>query len=167
MHVVRLAIISITLLFLLVTGISLFIPSHVRISKAVNIKAERDSIMLQLGDPPRWKNWYPGMDTAKLLYEGGMVKGVMPDEQSQTAVVVTQRSADEVVTEFTGYKMKRVVSGWKMIGAPGSDSVTVQWYMDFYLRWYPWEKFSSLLLEKSYGPKMEQGLFNLKKQVEN
>jgi hypothetical protein len=39
--------------------------------------------------------------------------------------------------------------------------------MDFHLRWYPWEKFASLLLEKSYGPRMEQGLATLKRLVEN
>jgi hypothetical protein len=38
--------------------------------------------------------------------------------------------------------------------------------MDFHLRWYPWEKFASLLFEQSYGPKMEQGLGNIKKMVE-
>jgi hypothetical protein len=39
--------------------------------------------------------------------------------------------------------------------------------MDFKLRWYPWEKFSSLLLEKRYGPVMEQGLAKLKKSINN
>jgi hypothetical protein len=38
--------------------------------------------------------------------------------------------------------------------------------MDFHLRWYPWEKFGSLLLEKSYGTKMEMGLMSLKKLAE-
>jgi hypothetical protein len=38
--------------------------------------------------------------------------------------------------------------------------------MDFRLRWYPWEKFSSLLLEKRYGPMLENGLDNLKKLME-
>jgi len=38
--------------------------------------------------------------------------------------------------------------------------------MDFHLKWYPWEKFSSMLLENRYGPMMEQGLAKLKKVVE-
>jgi hypothetical protein len=38
--------------------------------------------------------------------------------------------------------------------------------MDFRLRWYPWEKFSSLLFEKSYGLTMEKGLNNIKKLSE-
>lgn len=167
MRFIRLLFLSLLALFLLITGISLFIPPHVRISKAVNMKADTTAIRQQLDDPARWKTWYPGLDSAGLLYEKGIVRGVVLNGRSNTAVVITGKTENEIVTEFTGYKMKRIVSGWKMIGHPGSDSLTVQWYMDFYLRWYPWEKFASLLLEKSYGPKMEQGLFNLKRQVEN
>ena len=59
-----------------------------------------------------------------------------------------------------------VLNGWKNMTISGSDSTTIQWYMDFHLHWYPWEKFGSLLFERSYGPKMELGLSNLKKIVE-
>jgi hypothetical protein len=39
--------------------------------------------------------------------------------------------------------------------------------MDFRLRWYPWEKFSSLLFEKQYGTQMEAGLESLKQLAED
>jgi len=42
----------------------------------------------------------------------------------------------------------------------------VQWWMDFKLRWYPWEKFSSLFFENIYGAQMEKGLDNLKRLAE-
>jgi hypothetical protein len=38
--------------------------------------------------------------------------------------------------------------------------------MDFHLGWLPWNKFSGLLLEKRYGPRMEQGLTKLKSLLE-
>jgi hypothetical protein len=38
--------------------------------------------------------------------------------------------------------------------------------MDFRLSWYPWEKFSSLFYEKTYGAMMERGLNDLKKRLE-
>jgi hypothetical protein len=37
--------------------------------------------------------------------------------------------------------------------------------MDFRLSWYPWEKFSSLFYEKTYGTMMETGLLNFKKRL--
>jgi hypothetical protein len=55
-----------------------------------------------------------------------------------------------------------VLNGFKFIKHAQGDSVTLQWFMDFRLRWYPWEKFRSLFYENIYGVQMEQGLGNLK-----
>jgi hypothetical protein len=38
--------------------------------------------------------------------------------------------------------------------------------MDFRLRWYPWQKFGSLLYEDTYGTMMQQGLQKLKTSAE-
>jgi hypothetical protein len=43
---------------------------------------------------------------------------------------------------------------------------TVQWYFDFVFRWYPWEKFSSIVYDKQLGPAMEKSLNNLKDLIE-
>lgn len=166
MHFIRLLLISLVALFLIITGISLLIPSHVRISKAIDIRAGKEVVLAQLADPAQWKSWYPGLDTAQLVIENGQVKGVAA-KGSDAAIIITGQTPDEVITAFKGHKMKKVISGWKLIPAPGSNLVTVQWYMDFSLRWYPWEKFSSLVLEKNYRPVMEKGLANLKKKLEN
>jgi hypothetical protein len=42
----------------------------------------------------------------------------------------------------------------------------VQWYFDFVFRWYPWEKFSSIVYDKQLGPAMEKSLNNLKDLIE-
>ena len=169
MHYIKLALISFIILFLVVTGISLFIPSHIRISKAINIKAEKDSIMAQIREPVRWKNWYPGIDTVRFFYEAGEVKGLILDKKDSAHPVylaITKVEADEITAQFVSTKMRPVVNGWKAISYPTTDSITVQWYMDFHLRWYPWEKFRSLLLEGAYGSKMERGLTNLRSVVQ-
>lgn len=161
----RLLFFSALFLFLLVTGISLFIPSDIRISKAINIAAPADSVFNQVNEPVKWKSWFPGLESSTLFYEAGMVKGVMFGDSGRQFIRITEEKKDEVVTELRSGK-KKIVSGWKLIGHTQSNSTTLQWYMDFKLRWYPWEKFSSLLFEKSYGLKMEQGLNNIKKIVE-
>ena len=165
MRFIKLALLSFIILFLLITGISLLIPSHVRISKAINIRADKDSIMAQIRNPVRWKSWYPGIDTTKLLYKAGEVKGVILDDKDTLHPVyleITKELPDEITAQFITSKMRPVVNGWKTIMYSTTDSVTVQWYMDFHLRWYPWEKFRSLLLEGAYGLKMEKGLTNLR-----
>jgi Polyketide cyclase / dehydrase and lipid transport len=162
----RLLFFSGLFLFLLVTGISLFIPSDIRISKAINIAAPADSVSKQLTDPLKWKTWFPGLESSIPFYETGEVNGVMISDSSKQYIRITERKKDEVITEL-GSGSKKVISGWKLISHSQSDSTTLQWYMDFRLRWYPWEKFSSLLFEKSYGLTMEKGLNNIKKLSES
>ncbi len=88
------------------------------------------------------------------------------DRDHPATVRIINKKDDEITAQFAGKKMNAITGGWKITNYSSGDSVLLQWYMDFHFRWYPWEKFSSLLLEKSFGSKMEQGLYNLKKLVQ-
>jgi hypothetical protein len=162
MRIFKLIIISFIFLFAIITVISLFIPSNVQISKAVQINASKDSVMSQVSDPLNWKNWYPADKYAEFLHPNGKVRGIILD--SSTRLTITEKKEDEVTAVYV-LRSKDIKTGWKII--PASNSTAVEWYMNFRLRWYPWEKFSSLLFEKRYGPVMEQGLNNLKTYLEN
>lgn len=166
MGLIKLAIISIIILFLLVTAISLFIPSKVRISKAVDINNSREKVMLQIANPIQWKNWYPGADSLELLYIEGEAKGIVVDSKAQRGIFITEINDSSVIAAYGGPGAKEIVSGWKIITGNDPGLVTVQWWMDFKLRWYPWEKFSSLFFENIYGIQMEKGLSNLKQLLE-
>lgn len=48
-----------------------------------------------------------------------------------------------------------------------ANITVVQWYYDFKLKWYPWEKFGSITFDQQLGPVMERSLNKLKKLVEN
>lgn len=160
MGVIKLGFISLIVFALLITGISLFIPSHIRISKATDINASRDSVLSQLNNPVNWKQWYPGADTASFYEVGGQVKGISTGKEQ--ALIVAEANDSTVKTAMVGPGSKKGESGWNLFEGRTPNTVTVQWYMDIHLRWYPWEKFSSLLLEKRYGPMMEKGLDKLK-----
>ncbi|MEO7924421.1 MAG: SRPBCC family protein [Chitinophagaceae bacterium] len=165
MRFIKLGIISVICFALLITGISLLFPSHIRISKAIDINASRDSILLQVRDPEKWKKWYPGADTMELLIAEGQVKGLLLDS-SKKAIRITGITDTAVTAATEGTGAREATTGWNIYSSSLPNTVTVQWYMDFHLRWYPWEKFSSLLLEKRYGPVMEKGLENLKTLLE-
>lgn len=169
MRLIKLAIISFVFLFLLITAFSLFIPSRVRVFKMINIKADKDSVMAQINDASKWKNWYPGMDSTKLFYENGVVKGVVlsnKDSVHASFLHITSEKPDEIIAELEGGKLKQVFSTWQTSQYLTGDSTTLQWYMDFHLRWYPWEKFSSLVFDGTYGRRMERGLLNIKRLLE-
>jgi len=164
MRIIKLGIISLIVFFLIITGFSLFIPSHVRVSKAIDITASKDSVMNQLSDAANWKKWFPGGDTAVSIMIDGKIKGI--GTGGNTGLVITAVNDSAVLTGVIGSKSKSGKSGWNIFDGSRPNTITVQWYMDFHLRWYPWEKLSSLLLEKRYGPMMEKGLDNLKKILE-
>jgi hypothetical protein len=164
MKYLKLAFISVIVFGVIVTFISFFFPSNVRISKAVDIQVQKDSLMAVLGDPSRWKEWYPGADTFRLVSQQGLP--VFRLNEKGAVLEVVGRSDSSIELSATGPGVKDMKSGWNIHSAPVPRTQTVQWYLDFRLRWYPWEKFSSITFEKRYGPYLEQGLEKLKKMLE-
>ncbi len=120
--------------------------------------------MSQVADASNWKNWYPGADSLTPLILDGKIKGIITASGQSLAIREINDSA--VLAGNMGSHAKRGEMGWNIMPGGSGDSEIVQWYMDFHLSWYPWEKFSSLLLEKRYGPMMEQGLGKLKTILE-
>jgi hypothetical protein len=164
MRVIKLAVLSFFFLFLLVTLISLFIPSHLRISKAINVIATDEQVLFYTGNLPEWKRWHPALknipgneisfkEDSSLFVKGSSIR-------------VVEKRPDEIITDIIAEGGRPVISGMKLIHHDQSDSLTIQWYLDFSLRWYPWEKFKSLFYENVYGVQMEQGLANLKELLE-
>jgi hypothetical protein len=167
MRVIRLAILSFIFLFLLVTTISLFIPSHIRISRATDVNSKKQDVMSLISDPLKWKEWYPGADSLDILYVEGKPKGILLDSSALLGLSIFTTN-DSVVTvhEVGTTGTERMIMGLKVLPGRNENNIVAQWYMDFELRWYPWEKFKSLFFENIYGAHLEQGLKNLKELSE-
>ena len=112
-------------------------------------------------NPEKWKNWYPGADSASFIYNNGKITGIATGNNNG---IKLETISDSLIVAANADKRMRM--GWQIFPAATPNTTTIQWYMNFKLRWYPWEKFSSLLLEKRYGPMMEKGLSVLKKFAE-
>ncbi len=166
MRILKLGILSIVFFFLLITGFSLFIPSHVRISRAINIGASKDSIREQIADIKKWKNWYPGFDTLAITSvkeEGGRT---VVAKVGNGAISITAITDFSVTAESEAAGKRTVLQRWNAIGHQVNDTITLQWTMDFKLKWYPWEKFASLMFEQRYSPVMEYGLSAIRQVLE-
>lgn len=164
MRVIKLAILSFVVLFLLITIISLFIPGRITISKATNIAADDKAVYTFIEKLPEWKKWHPALkdipqkEIQVLTDNCVKVRG--------TTINVIERKQEEIVTEMLTDNGRPIISGLKIIRHQLGDSSILQWHMEFKLRWYPWEKFKSLFFENIYGVQMEQGLGNLKELSE-
>lgn len=151
MRIVKLGLLSIIFLFVPVMLISLLIPSHVRLSRATNLPNERQRIWRLLRSDSIFS--LANLDTAWQKGFDSLDKKVL--EQTDSTYVLQLQQAGR----------RPVINGWQLYGTPASDSLTLQWYMDFHLRWYPWEKFSSLFYEHTYGTLLQKGLHGIKQQL--
>ena len=151
MRIIKLGLISFIAIFIIILLISLLFPSQIRISRATNLPNKRDSIFSLLKNEKAWHPAY--FDSASALKFKKLQK------------TSTQQTDSTLSYQLQQPGRKIVTNGWQLYGSSSSDSLTLQWYMDFKLSWYPWEKFSTLFYEKTYGTMMEKGLANLKKRL--
>ena len=160
MRVIKLALLSFIFIFLLITVISLFIPANVRISKAINIAPDDKAVYTYIEKLSNWKYWHPALkDISENEFQ---YSGEASVKIKGTTIGIVDRKEEEIITEMVTDNGRPIVSALKVIRHQLGDSSTLQWYMDFKLPWYPWEKFKSLFFENIYGVQMEQGLANLK-----
>lgn len=150
---IRLIIIGILLLFLVSLGVSLLIPSEIKISRAIDIQADKDSVYKLLANKEEWPLWNPVFSANN------------SDSYKKISVTPLTRNDSILLFQLDQAGKRPVLNGWHLYRG-GSRSVTVQWYMELTLKWYPWEKFKSLFFENTIGSIMEQGLKNLKNKAE-
>lgn len=153
MRLIKLALLSLLFFFGILTAMSLLIPAHVRISRAVNISSRADSLFYWINNREQWPRWHPAFQgqSAALLQQHRI--RITPVLQTDTLITMRWEQAGK----------PPVLNSWQLHRFSTADSATLQWYMDFRLQWYPWQKFSSLFYEKTYGAFMEQGLQNIKR----
>lgn len=148
MRFIKLGLLSAIVLFIVLLALSLLIPFHIRISRAININASQNKIYRELSDVSTWKKWN------ELL------------ENNEIKVRVISSSRDSVLVSWKKSNNEEIPGGFNIIEWV-RDTTVVQWYFDFHLKWYPWEKFRSIIYDKQLGPPMEKSLDNLKNLVEN
>ena len=160
MRVFKLLLISAIVLFLVLTTIAALLPSEVRISRAIDINRPAREVYPWVAEIRHWENW--NLFVAKLedkQWAAGRVSG------KTMTISLKQTNTNVVVTEWRQPDGKVFTGGFNLIA---NDSLTtVQWYFDFTFKWYPWEKFSSIVYDAQVGPAMQESLMNLKNQVED
>ncbi|OQP54641.1 hypothetical protein A4H97_22010 [Niastella yeongjuensis] len=162
MRIVKLAIISAVVLFLVTYLFSLIIPSQIRISRAMNIAVPGDSLRAWVTDLRQWKEWNELTNNPDLTNQQYTEKAFSSDQLHVTSL---PSNGDTLYTAWKQQKNAQVLaSGFTWQGT--ADQLVIQWYFDVKLRWYPWEKFGSIVFDKQLGPPMEKSLGNLKKLLE-
>jgi len=167
MRFIKLFFISVVVLSLLLTTLSLLFPPHLHIARDITISSSTERIFSVISDLHTWNNWNKIVSDSTLINLKISADGHRATSD-QLDVFLKKDSIGGIAIFWKQHNGKQFNGGFKLMQLTAdSSSITVQWYFDFTFKWYPWEKFSSLVYDKQFQPVMEVSLNNLKQQVEN
>jgi hypothetical protein len=169
MRFIKPGLIGVLVFFLMVTGISLLLPSYQRVSRAINIAAPAKKLAGTIGDLNTWAQWNRFTAASGLTH----VQISSPSTDSgaflssdQLELTILHSDPGSIVIHWDQVKGRSFDGGFNIMQL-NPDSATVQCWFDLRLRWYPWEKLSSLFYDQQLGPVMEESLSALKLYVKN
>ncbi len=159
-------------LFVLLTLISLIIPSKILTVRAVAVQADSIKIFDEISDLKNWKNWHPVFinDSANIKYNN------KTNQVGGTATWVTNNK--ENCLQISKIAYPNIYFALKRDGENDLENVLsitpvqekgnmqVQWQSITSLKWYPWEKFSGIFIEKMAGSGIEIALESFKNYIE-
>jgi len=151
MRAIKLGLISVVVFFVLFTLGGLLLPAHNVVSRAVNIKAKPDSILPLVQNKQQWHLWIEGIDSATI-------------QQKQTVQIISV--SDSLVVANWKTNEANYTTKFRFIYNPGQAVTIVQWQFEQDVKWYPWERLSSLMNDKILGTLMEKNLAKLQLLVE-
>ena len=132
MKLIRLAVISLALLFIVASLIGALLPSTVLVSRAVNMNTTRDSVMPYIKDTRQWKVWIEGMqDSSVKIYSSTNA------HLGATIVNITQVSDSTVISSWIARSGNFQISTLRLIGDSVQKVTVVQWQFEQKLKWYP------------------------------
>jgi len=160
-------------LFIVMTLLSLLIPSKVKVSRTTLINNTTIAkVSEQVSILPNWKHWHPVFKSSESkIYIIPTRTGI-----SSAEILYGSKSAKVVITASTNNSVKFLLQSPRendieneiiITPIPNQPDVQVEWRALNKLKWYPWEKFYGIFIDKITGPGYEQGLKGLKDYLES
>ena len=156
-------------LFVVMTLLSLLIPSTVRVSRTTLINnITPASVIEQVSNLSNWKNWHPvfknsdakintiSNTSAEIIYGTKTVKVLVTVVDSNAVTFILQSPGENDIQN------EIIISS-----IPNQSTVRLEWRALNRLKWYPWEKFYAIFIDKLTGPGYETSLKGLKDYLES
>jgi hypothetical protein len=165
-------IITVAGLFVVITLLSLLMPSTVMTARSVTVQAPQQKIYEQVADLNNWKNWHPvfkGGPAGMVISTPAAGKGAYAEWETnnkKNRLEITGVSANAVWLTLKRPGKNDVVNQISFTPFEADNSIQVEWMALTKLKWYPWEKFSGILIDKITGPGYDTALKELKAYTE-
>jgi len=169
MRFVKFAVFGLITLFVVLTAISLLLPSNLRISRVVNVSSPRARTAAVLSDLRSWEDWNRFIRNVPLTnkhYSSPAYGAGASLSSDQYTIRETAADTNGIVLQWDLKGGKHYAGGFDLLSVNG-DSLAVQWWFDLHFRWYPWEKMGAFVYDRKLGPVMEESLDSLREYLKN
>ncbi|MEO7045178.1 MAG: hypothetical protein ABI091_07690 [Ferruginibacter sp.] len=159
-------------LFVIVTLLSLLIPSKVATVNALVINSPQTKILSQVADFKNWKNWHPVFKNNPSAVYSNPSTGVNAyvdwvSNNKKNRLQITEQTSQSVKFSLIRAGEKDVENFIAILPVENSIGLQVEWQVLTKLKWYPWEKFAGIFIEKIAGPANQEALESLRKYLES
>jgi len=172
MRLIKGFILALAGLFIVVTLVSLLMPSSVVTVRAVTIHAKAEQVFSEIADLKNWKHWHPLFikdSSAIRLSEpssGNNAYAEWNSSDKKNKLQITAVQQEHVELSLMRTSENDVNNMISVTSLNDSNNIQVEWRVLTKLKWYPWEKFSGIFIDKMTGPGYEAALNNLRKLIE-
>jgi len=160
-------------LFIFITILSLFIPSKLMVSRAVVINANAGKVFSEINNLQNWKHWQPVFmsDSSQIHFKtdaNGISNYCEWDSKGKKNIVeITDKKNNSISALQKRSGENDVQNTISVLPLSDSNQVQAEWNVLIKLKWYPWEKFYGIFIEKISGQGYEDALNSLKNYVES
>ena len=156
--------------FIIISIISLLLPSKVTVTRSVEINATPDKVVSQIIDFTKWENWYPAFKDENItvaINKSNPLSVTLKGREGKNIILTRMESMpDMIIFDVNTFSSSKVT--YRFIVTKKTDSQTqLTWDINTDMGWYPWKRIQGLLLDKFSGTQYEMALDNLRKAVEN
>ena len=166
MRLIKLGFISLVVLGILISVISLLMPSTIFVSRSININAPKDSVYAHIIDLKLWKEWCANMDGGTIVYSGisaGLHASVKVDK---TTITIDSLNTENISTTWQT-PSSQLSGSFNFLPNDNPSITSLQWQFVNHVSWYPWEKFAAIFSDKAIGGFMEKSLDRIKQIMES
>jgi carbon monoxide dehydrogenase subunit G len=157
MKLIKLGLISVVIIFGIITAMGLLLPAESRISRTVEIQKPSDKILPFVNSLFGWQKWINGLDSKK-------IESATATSIGKSSMHIYSTTKNEVMGSWVDEKGK--INKYTLQIIDQGNTTIVNWQFENKASWFPLDRLGSIVNEKVTGKMMEDNLANLKKIVE-
>ena len=158
MKIIKLGLISVVIIFSIITCMGLLLPSHVNISRTIDINQSPDSILPYINNFFGWKKWVNALAQTD-------IKNPNKIQFGKSSINLYNSNKTQVNGAWIDADGKEQKTTIQLIE---KDKITiVNWQFEYNVSWFPLDRFSSIVNDKVTGRMMEDNLAALKILIES